>query len=109
MVSYGMDTAKCVSSFYMVEINYVIETWLVKGSSLHLDGRNKRNRRIEGALLSEGGDVHAYVLYFIYVMFSNLYFTSIGVEHVLEYAANMIMYYESLNEHLSDTVGYCNP
>jgi len=42
-------------------------------------------------------------------MFSNLYFTSIGVEHALEYAAYVIIYYEFLNEHLSDTFCYCNP
>ena len=89
----------CVNSFYMVEINFVIEICLKNCSSLQLDGRNKRNRRIEGVLLSEGADVHAYVWCFVYVMFSNLYFTSIGVEHALEYAAYMIIYDEFVNEH----------
>lgn len=93
----------CVNSFYMVEINFVIEICLKNCSFLQLDGRNKRNRRIEGVLLSEGGDVHT-CLCFIYVMFSNLYFTSIGVEHALKYASYMIIYYEFLNEHLPDTL-----
>ena len=63
----------CVNSFYMVEINFVIEICLKNCSSLQLDGRNKRNRRIEGVLLSEGGDVHAYVVFYLCDVFKSLF------------------------------------